>query len=158
MSFHVLSAAIRATMAELVGTRFRSEDLPLIGLLGALYSLANAAMFQLLRMWLGVADSAGTVGENVFRDPPRLAGAILAGIIFVFLMSFFQVDEGGIPRGLTRKAALFPVVFVGVIGIGTSPLIIASSGSVGYAAATVVIDCITTLAMSFALRHFRVHA
>ena len=69
MSFHVLSAIIRATMAELVGTRFRSEDLPLIGLLGALYSLANAAMFQLLRMWLGVADSAGTVGENVFRDP-----------------------------------------------------------------------------------------
>ena len=158
MSFHVLSAIIRATMADLVGTRFRSADLPLMGLLGTLYSLANAAVLQLLRTWFGLADSAGRVGESIFRDPPRLAVAVLAGIIFVFLMSFFQVDEGGIPRGLTRKAALFPVVFVGVIGIGTSPLIIASSGSVAYAAAGVFINCITTLAMSFALRHFRVHA
>ncbi len=158
MSFNVLSATIRATMAELLGTRFRSEDLPLIGLIGTLYWLANAASLQLIRTKFGLADAAGMVGESIFRDPPRIAGGILAGIIFVFLIQFFQVSEGGIPRGLTRKAALVPVGFVGLSEAFAIPMVIASSGSAGYAVTAAVINCITTLTASFALRHYRAHA
>jgi hypothetical protein len=129
--------------------------LPLIGVLGTGYWFCNAVLLRYIRHVLDVVNSAGRFDDSLFTNPGQIAVGALASIGFMIVVAILQVEEPGIPSGLTLKGALLPVAFIGVLTVGNTPSIQESSGSATYAGLIVAIYCATTLGSSLLMRRLR---
>lgn len=135
-------------------SRLRRKDLLIAVPLGVAYGLAHAVLLQLVRQWLGIPDLSGDVGRSYFADPSDFGLAATGGILLVWFFAFAQVNEGGIPDGLTPQAALKPVAFMAVMTLISVPRLVENHGY-GYAAAVFLVICLNTLCVSFLLRWCR---
>ncbi len=136
-------------------TRVRRRDLPLALLFGIGQWMTNAWALYRFRVSFGLPDSGGEFNQHPYSDPERVLAGVISGIIVVLGIAHLQVEEAGIPSGLTLKRALLPVLVVAVFSFGAVPIIIGTSGSVGYAIIVVIVNSATTLIVSLILRRLR---
>lgn len=138
-----------------IASRIRRKELPLIVVLGVAWWVASAWILYLVRLQMAVPDSQGLFGHNPFSEPARVLAGTVSGVIVMLWIAYLQVEDPGIPTGLTMKAAFKPVIFAAVFAFGASPIFVSTSGSVPYAVLVVATNCTTTLALSLLLRRVR---
>ena len=100
-------------------------------------------------------DTGGAFFEHPYSDPERVLWGTISGIIVVLGVAHLQVDEPGIPSGLTLKRAFLPCAVVGAFAFGAARIIANTSGSIPYATLSVVIYVLTTVVASLGLRALR---
>jgi hypothetical protein len=142
-------------VAGFLPTRVRRTDLPLAVLFGIAYWMTTAWLLYKLRLFMELAARTAALAEHPYSDPGRVLAGVISSMVVVLFIAHLQVAEGGIPTGLTLKRAFLPAIVAAVFAFGATPIVISTSGSVAYAAMSVVIHSATTLVFSLVLRRVR---
>lgn len=136
-------------------TRVRRNDLPPIILLGIIYWMSSALVLYRIRLWMMLPDFSGAFGEHPFNDGQRVVAGVISSAIVLLFVAHLQVDDAGIPAGLTLKRAFLPVLIPFMYVGAAYPIVLKSTGSAEYGALVIITHCTVTIIVSLVLRALR---
>ena len=136
-------------------TRVRRNDLPPILLLVIIYWMSTAWVLYRLRLRMMLPDFSGAFGGHPFNDSQRVVAGVISSVIVLLFVAHLQVDDAGIPAGLTLKRAFLPVL-IPVLCVGAAyPIVLTTTDSPVYGVLVVITHSAATIIVSLVLRELR---